>query len=290
MPKVRANGLVVEYDSFGRRDAEPVVLISGLGVLMIRWPVPFCEALAARGYRAIRFDNRDAGLSSRFDGAPVPELAALARTLAQGGRPAVPYTLFDTADDTVGLLDALQIERAHIVGRSMGGMIGQLLASEHPHRTASLTAIMSSTGNPGLPPPAPEAMALLTRRAPDPAEDEVGFLAHAVAFSRAIAGPGYPFDEAAQHALALAELRRAHNPAGFGRQLAAIAVPTLVVHGAGPPPCVAAAALAAPDAFRRKSAASRKESDSSNTAAILANEIPLRAMPASPVVPAVASA
>jgi pimeloyl-ACP methyl ester carboxylesterase len=149
------------------------------------------------------------------------------------------------ADDAVGLLDALEIEWAHIVGKSMGGMIAQLVASEHPHRTLSLTSIMSSMGNPGLPPATPEAMAVLARRAPHPLEDAEGFLPHSIALSREIGSPGYPFDEAAQRAQALAEVKRARNPAGFGRQIAAIAAtgdrrlrlntivaPTLVVHGA----------------------------------------------------------
>jgi pimeloyl-ACP methyl ester carboxylesterase len=245
MPKVEANGIAIAYDSFGSREAEPILLISGLGVQMIRWTASFCEMLAAQGYRVIRLDNRDVGLSTHFNDAPVPQLAAVASAAPRGERPEVPYTLYDMANDAVGLLDTLEIERAHIVGRSMGGMIAQLVASEHPHRTLSLTSIMSSTGNPGLPPATPEAMAALTRRAPHPLEDEEGFLAHSIALSRVIGSPGYPFDEAAQRAQALAEVKRAYNPAGFGRQIAAIAAtgdrrkrlntivaPTLVVHGA----------------------------------------------------------
>lgn len=245
MAKVQVNGMTIAYDDFGSEDAESILLISGLGVQMIRWAVPFCEALARQGYQVIRFDNRDAGLSTHLDGAPVPELMAVARAVARGARPNVPYDLHDMADDAVGLLDALGIARAHVVGRSMGGMIAQLMASEHPDRVLSLTSIMSSTGNPGLPPPTPEAVAALTRPAPNPAEDEEGFLAHAIALSRVLASPRYPFDEAAQRVQALTELRRAYNPAGFGRQIAAIAAtgdrrrrlntiatPTLVVHGA----------------------------------------------------------
>lgn len=245
MAKVQANGMTIAYDSFGSAQAETMLLISGLGVQMIRWAVPFCEALARQGYQVVRFDNRDAGLSTHLDGVPVPELMVVARAMARGVRPNVPYSLHDMADDAVGLLDALGIARAHVVGRSMGGMIAQLMASEHPDRVLSLTSIMSSSGNPALPPAMPEAVAALTRRAPDPAEDEEGFLAHAIGLSRVIASPGYPFDEAAQRVQALAELRRAHNPAGFGRQIAAIAAtgdrrarlntiaaPTLVVHGA----------------------------------------------------------
>jgi pimeloyl-ACP methyl ester carboxylesterase len=248
MPNVKANGIAIEYDSFGAKDAEPMLLISGLGVQMIRWTQPFCERLAAHGYRVIRFDNRDVGLSSHFHNAPIPDIATVASAVARGERPEVPYSLYDMANDAVGLLDALELKRAHIVGRSMGGMIAQLIASEHPHRTLSLTSIMSSTGNPDLPPAAPEVMALLTQRAPHPGEDEEGYLAHNLAFSRAIASPGYPLDESVQRAQALAEVKRAYNPAGFGRQIAAIVAtgdrrrrlntittPTLVIHGANDP-------------------------------------------------------
>jgi pimeloyl-ACP methyl ester carboxylesterase len=248
MPKLRVNQIVIEYDSSGSVDAEPILLISGLGAQMIRWPVPFCRALASRGYRVIRFDNRDAGLSTHLNEAPVPDLASVAAALARGEAPNVPYTLFDMADDTIGVLDGLSIAQAHIVGRSMGGMIAQLVASKHPHRTLSLTSIMSGSGNPENPPPAREVMTLLTSPAPYPSEDETGFLAHRMTFSRLISGRGYPFDEAAQRIEILAEVRRAYDPAGFGRQIAAIAatgdcrallsgidVPALVVHGSDDP-------------------------------------------------------
>lgn len=248
MPRIQANGIAIAHDCFGPAEAEPILVISGLGVQMIRWTVPFCALLAERGFRVIRFDNRDAGLSSRFDGAPVPNLAMVADAVAHGRRPDVPYTLHDMAADAVGLLDALGIARAHLVGRSMGGMVAQLIAARYPDRALSLTAIMSSTGNPALPPPMPAVMALLIRPAPDPEDDEAGFLAHSLALARAIAGPAHPFDARAHREQTLAELRRAHNPNGFGRQIAAIAatgdlrpdlkavaVPTLVIHGADDP-------------------------------------------------------
>lgn len=248
MPNVEANGMTIAFDEFGAEDAEPILLISGLGVQMIRWAVPFCEMLAAQGYRVIRFDNRDVGLSTHLDNAPVIEMTALAQALGRGERPDLAYTLRDMADDAIGLLDALGIERAHVVGRSMGGMIAQLIAAEHAQRTLSLASIMSSTGNPELPPPSPAAMSALTQRAPNPAEDEAGYLAHCVAAARMMASPGFVFDEDAQRAQALAELRRAYNPAGFSRQIAAtgtagdrrarlntIVAPTLVAHGADDP-------------------------------------------------------
>ncbi len=234
--------ITIFHDSFGPADGDPLLLISGLGVQMIRWTDPFCARLAGRGFRVIRCDNRDAGLSTHLDDAPVPDMAALMR----GQVDAVPYTLHDMAADAVGLLDRLGIERAHVAGRSMGGMIAQILAAKHPRRIASLTAIMSSTGNPALPPPAPAAMAMLTRPAPDPRRDRDGFLDHATAVAQAIGSR--PFDAGAARAQAEAELDRAYNPAGFGRQIAAIAAtgdlrplirtiaaPTLVVHGADDP-------------------------------------------------------
>ena len=248
MPRVQANGLVLEYESFGDDQAAPCLLISGLGVQMIRWTVPFCQALANEGYRVIRFDNRDVGLSTHFDGAPVPDLAAVVGVAARGEPPDVPYTLLDMAADAVGLLDALGLERAHIVGRSMGGMIAQLVASRWPHRVLSLAVIMSSSGNPALPSASPSILAMMRWPAPSPFEDEPAFLTQNLAFAQAIASPGYPFDEDRHRRQILAETARAWNPAGTGRQIAAIAAtgdcrsrlaavtaPTLVIHGADDP-------------------------------------------------------
>lgn len=245
---LESNGLELAYDSFGDETAEAVVLISGLGAQMIRWTVPFCEALAARGYRVIRFDNRDAGLSTHLVDLAPPDFAVLAAALKMGQQTDVPYTLDDMAADALGLLDALSIERAHVVGRSMGGMIAQILASAHPGRVLPLTAIMSSTGNPALPQAAPEVMAVMMRPAPDPAVDVVAHLSHRVDFARRIAGSGHFFDEDAHRVLILHEVRRAYDPAGAARQFAAIAAtgdlrarvqaivaPTLVIHGTDDP-------------------------------------------------------
>jgi pimeloyl-ACP methyl ester carboxylesterase len=248
MATLKTREVELAYDSFGDDRAEAILLIAGLGTQMIRWTVPFCEDLAARGYRVIRFDNRDAGRSTHFSDHPAPDFGALAAALAAGRRPDAAYTLSDMADDAIGLIDALSIGRAHWVGRSMGGMIAQAAASEHPERVLSLTSIMSGTGNPNLPSAAPDVMALMTRRAPDPRKDEAGFLEHSLAFARRIASPGYPFDEAAHGALVRVETRRGYDPAGFARQIAAIAVsgdrraqlatigaPALVIHGADDP-------------------------------------------------------
>lgn len=248
MPKAKANGIEIEYDCFGNADAEPVLLISGLGTQMICWSETFCQMLANQGYRVIRFDNRDAGLSTHFDHALTPDFAGIASVVSRGETPNVPYTLFDMANDAVGLLDSLMVKRAHVVGRSMGGMIAQLLASEHAERVLSLVSIMSSTGNRDLPQASSAVMAAMTSPVPHPLKDEQGYLAHCVAFSQVIAGRGYPFDESAQRDLALAGLKRAHNPSGFWRHIAAIAAtgdlrsrlanitaPTLVLHGSDDP-------------------------------------------------------
>ncbi|MET0307656.1 MAG: alpha/beta hydrolase [Sphingomonas sp.] len=254
MSILKINGIELAYDEFGKADAEAILLIAGLGTQMIRWTVPFCEELAGRGFRVIRFDNRDSGCSTHFADGPAPDFGRLAAMLTAGQRPDVPYTLHDMARDAIGLLDALSIDRAHLVGRSMGGMIAQVVASEYPERALSLTSIMSSTGNPALPQAAPHVMAMMTRPTPNPFEDEAGFVEHGTAFARCVAGSGYPFDAAAHQALLREEGRRAFDPGGFGRQIAAIAVtgdrrsrlatisaPTLVVHGAEdsliPPAC-----------------------------------------------------
>ncbi|MCQ1854763.1 alpha/beta fold hydrolase [Neorhizobium galegae] len=248
MNSVNASGVQLAYDIFGRQEDEPVLLIAGLGTQMIRWTSPFCDELASKGYRVIRFDNRDAGWSTHFSDLAPPEFGALVAALMAGRRPDVPYSLHDMAADAIGLLDALSIDRVHVVGRSMGGMIAQIIASEHPDRVLSLTSIMSSTGNPALPQAAPDVMAMMMRPAPDPVSDQEGFLAHSLAFARRIAGMKFALDEDAHRALVLEEVRRAYDPHGTARQIAAMAVagdrrlrlatidvPTLVVHGADDP-------------------------------------------------------
>ncbi|WP_175561941.1 alpha/beta fold hydrolase [Kaistia soli] len=254
------------WDEFGDAANENILLISGLGAQMIRWTRPFCEGLAARGYRVIRFDNRDAGRSTHFCSAATPDFGALASALMAGRQPDVPYTLHDMAADAIGLLDALGIARVHVVGRSMGGMIAQILASEHADRVCSLTSIMSSTGNPSLPQAAPDVMAMMMRPAPDPMVDSEGFLAARLVFARRIAGSSYPFDEEAHRALLLEEARRCYDPGGTARQIAAMAVagdrrarlatitaPTLVIHGSDdpliPPACGLDTALSIPGAI-----------------------------------------
>ena len=159
---VTANGIQIEYDTFGSPSAPPLLLVMGLGAQMINWHEEFCEQLAARGHYVIRYDNRDVGLSEKIESAGVPNIPALMEARARGETPSFPYSLNDMADDGIGLLDALGIPAAHIVGASMGGMIVQVMAYRHPKRVLTLTSIMSTTGEPDLPPAKPEAMAVIT--------------------------------------------------------------------------------------------------------------------------------
>lgn len=248
MSILKANGVDLSYDSFGNENDEAIVLIAGLGTQRIRWTVSFCRILAARGFRVIRFDNRDVGCSTHFSHHPALDFNTLATALLSGQRPDIPYTLDDMADDAIGLLDALSIDQAHFVGRSMGGMIAQIVASEYPQRVLTLISIMSSSGNPILPPSAPDVMAMMTKPVPNPFEDEAGFLAHSLSFAKRIAGTGYPFEEDAHRALILEEVKQAYDPGSVGRQIAAIAVsgdrrprlatintPVLVIHGVDDP-------------------------------------------------------
>lgn len=245
---LKVNDVELAYDRFGNDNDEAIILIAGLGTQMIRWTDSFCRILAARGFHVIRFDNRDVGCSTHFSHCPTLDFAALATALMSGQIPEIPYTLNDMVNDTIGLLDALSIERAHFVGRSMGGMIAQIAASEYPERVLSLTSIMSTSGNPALPQTDPDVMAMMTKPAPNPFDNEAGFLAHSFSFAKRIAGTGYPFEEDAYRALIMEEAQRAYDPGSVGRQIAAIAVsgdrrpllgtikvPTLVIHGVDDP-------------------------------------------------------
>jgi pimeloyl-ACP methyl ester carboxylesterase len=247
MPQAKANGITIEYETFGDPKAEPMLLIMGLGAQMTRWPPEFCQKIADRGFHVIRYDNRDVGLTTHFDGAPIPTMQEVSARRAKGEPLGVAYTLSDMAADGMGLLDTLGVKKAHIVGASMGGMIAQMVAIEHPDRVLSLTSIFSNTGNPAIQ-AKPEAMAVLVNRPPNPFENEEGYLAHTVASARVTGSPAYPADEAVLRANALADVKRAYNPAGFGRQMAAISAtgdrreqlkgvtaPTIVIHGEADP-------------------------------------------------------
>ena len=244
----RANGIELAYDSFGDPAAQPLLLIMGLGTQMIAWDEAFCERLAARGYRVIRFDNRDIGLSTKLSEAGVPDIAkllALAMAGQEVGEVSVPYTLADMALDAVGLLDALGIANAHIVGASMGGAIAQEIALRHPQRVRTLVSIMATSGAPGLPPPKPDALALLMAPAPT---DRAGYLERYLRMMKILRAGEFPDEEALDPARAARTYERGLNPAGYARQLAAIIAsgsrkqrlaslrtPTLVIHGDADP-------------------------------------------------------
>ncbi|TPG12703.1 alpha/beta fold hydrolase [Sphingomonas oligophenolica] len=244
--KVAANGIEIEVESFGADDAPAMLLIMGLGAQLTRWSIPFVEALVARGYRVIRYDNRDVGLSTKFDAAGAPKLARIMGLAMIGVKARVPYTLDDMAADAIGVLDALGIDRAHIVGASMGGMIAQLVAAHYPERTLSLTSIMSTTGNRSLPRATKEATAVLMDR--PKTRDRETIIAHAVRAAAVIGSPGYRVEAGELRAKVVRDFERMHYPAGFARQIAAITVggdrrkrlaaitaPTLVIHGTDDP-------------------------------------------------------
>jgi pimeloyl-ACP methyl ester carboxylesterase len=227
MPRAR-NGLVeLEWQSFGDERPETVLLVNGLGSQMTRWPEAFCEKLVARGYRAIRYDNRDTGLSTW---------------------PTEAYTLKDMAQDGVAVLDAAGVRQAHVAGVSMGGMIVQRMALDHPGRVLSMTSIMSTTGAADAFKSTPEAAAVLNTPPPDPKADFEAFVADRMANARTIGSPAYPWTDEENRARVVAEYRRAFNPQGVARQMAAVRadgdrtaalrglkLPVVVLHGADDP-------------------------------------------------------
>jgi pimeloyl-ACP methyl ester carboxylesterase len=237
----RANGIELCYEIFGDADAEPMLLIMGLGAQMIHWDDDFCRQLAARGFRVIRFDNRDIGKSSHLSGGKRLGAVELLKLRFLKIPVAAPYTLSDMAKDTVGLMDVLGIKSAHLVGASMGGMIAQEVAISFPQRVRSLTSIMSTTGNPKVPPPTREASAVLM--APPPATREEFYARFAQTWKVLRVG-SFPEDEARDRSRAERMYERGLNPAGAGRQLRAILAsgsrkdrlrqvkaPALVIHG-----------------------------------------------------------
>jgi len=245
MPKVNANNIQIEYDTFGDPSSKPILLIMGLGGQMIDWDEEFCEQLVSRGFYVIRFDNRDVGLSTKFEEAGVPDVIAVMNAVQAGETVEVPYLLEDMADDAVGLLDALYVEKAHVCGASMGAYISQIVAFRHPTRVLSLTSIMGSTGNPDLPPPTPEAMRVLLMSMPTERE---AYIDAEINGWRVLYGSGFPFDEEKWRIDIASSYDRCFYPQGFTRQLAAIRVngnrkpklasinvPTLVIHGADDP-------------------------------------------------------
>lgn len=246
MPKVAANGIEIEYEVHGPDSGEPLLLIMGLGQQLTRWPVSLIERLVGEGFRVVRFDNRDIGLSTGFDATPTPDLPTVFGALVEGRDPGAPYLLADMADDAAGLLDALGIARAHVAGVSMGGMIGQMLAARHPDKVLSLTSVMSTTGNPALPPAAPEAQAVLFAR--PTATDLESLVEHALKAQIAIQSPAWPVSPETERPLLRAGIQRAYRPMGVLRQMIAviasgdrraalktITAPTVVLHGDADP-------------------------------------------------------
>jgi pimeloyl-ACP methyl ester carboxylesterase len=245
MPNVTANGIQIEYDTFGDSSFPALLLVAGNGAQMIFWDVEFCELLAKKGYFVIRFDNRDAGLSTKFEEAGIPDFPAAIKALMEGKPVESAYSLDDMADDAVGLLNALGIEKAHICGVSMGGMIAQVISYRHPKHVLSLTSIMSSTGNPDLPQGKPDALAAVI--APSP-EERGAYVEHNMNIWRTIWSPGFPFEEKRARTFIEKSYDRSYYPQGMARQniailangdrrpsLSSIKVPTLVIHGADDP-------------------------------------------------------
>jgi pimeloyl-ACP methyl ester carboxylesterase len=239
VPNAHVNGIDIEYVTSGDPADPPLLLVMGLGAQLIAWPELFVDQLTARGFFTIRFDNRDSGLSTKFEG--TPDFMAL----FSGDRSSVPYLVDDMADDALGLLDALGLDRVHVVGISMGGMITQAMVIAHPERFLSVCSIMSTTGDPTVGAPTGEAIAALLR---PPAGNRDEAIEASLVGSRVLSSPGFPFDLDLMTRRAGAAYDRSYRPDGTGRQLAAILaspdrteglgrvkLPFLVIHGEDDP-------------------------------------------------------
>ncbi|MEO7007973.1 MAG: alpha/beta fold hydrolase [Caldimonas sp.] len=254
-----ANGIGIEAEEHGSPNGEPLLLIMGLGMQLVAWHEDFVASLVARGFRVIRFDNRDGGLSQGFDELGVPSLVLDTLRFTFGLRVRSPYSLADMAGDSVGVLDALGIAQAHICGASMGGMIAQQIALRHPGRVKSLTLMMTSSGARSLPGPSMKVRGALLARPGDPGSID-SVVAHYVRLYRLIGSPGFPASDDYLNVQLQRAVRRAYRPRGVARQLVAIAAdgdrsklldriiaPTQIVHGNSDPliPVAAAHDLAA---------------------------------------------
>lgn len=217
--KAKTNGIELVFEMFGDPSAIPMVLVSGFSRQMIEIDENFCLQLADRGFRVIRFDNRDVGRSTHCNHLGTPNISDVIKSRGKGEEINLPYRLHDMADDTAGLLDALNIESAHVVGISMGGMISQLLAVNHSARVKTLTSIMSTTSEPNLPPPTPEATSVLF--APPP-KNKIEFIEYSIHVNKILTGPVFHIDEDRARELANQVYNRGLNPAGIARQYAAI--------------------------------------------------------------------
>lgn len=245
MPRVHANGIQLEYETFGDISSPAMLLVAGNGVQMLFWESEFCTRLADKGLFVIRFDNRDAGLSTKFEQAGSPDVMEAIATMMKGLPINPPYTLDDMADDCVGLLDALHIRRAHICGASMGGMIAQVAVHRHMDRFLSLTSLMSNTGNPNSAQGLPEAIQTVV--APPPKE-RAAFIEHTITVWKKIWSAGFPFEEERAREFLEKSYDRSFCPSGAARQnlailaggdrtaiLADITIPALVIHGSADP-------------------------------------------------------
>lgn len=244
MAAVQANGIRIEVERHGPEDGIPLLLVRGLGSQLIHWPPALIEGFTANGFHVVTYDNRDAGLSQKFGEHGVPDLDTMEARQAAGEAVSAPYSLADMAADGIGVLDALGLPAAHVLGISMGGMIVQHMALDHPARLLSATIVMSSSGAPDLPRATAEAEALLLAEPEDPSDREA-VIAHTLRGDRVWGSPGFPFDEARRRALIGRAFDRCHYPEGIARQYAAVIanrghvhgrlgevrVPTLVIHG-----------------------------------------------------------
>jgi pimeloyl-ACP methyl ester carboxylesterase len=247
MTAIAANGITIEYESLGDPSAPPILLIMGLGMQLVAWPDAFCQGLVEQGFRVIRFDNRDCGLSSKIRVRRQPNLVAALAAAWLRLPVRAPYTLDAMAADTVGVLDALGVRRAHVVGLSMGGMIAQVVAATFPERVLSLTSIMSSSGSRKVSKPRPDAKRALLSKPRDP-DDPRSVVDHLVGVFGVIGSPAFPTDHEDLREQFSRYVRRGYHPAGVTRQLVAIiasgdrrkmlrkiTAPTLVIHGAEDP-------------------------------------------------------
>lgn len=236
------NGLTITYEQFGPDNGETILLIAGLGTQLTMWHDELCEKLAEHGYRVIRFDNRDAGLSTHLDDLGRPNWEAIGTAAYLGESPPLPYSLKDMAEDAAGLLDAIGIERAHIVGASMGGGIAQLVAINHPHRVLSLTSIFSDTGNPEMQGPSEEVMAIPP--SPPAGSNIEAIIERELTVWEIIGSPDYPVDKGVLREWIIRDTERSYNPVGVERQAAAVMfagdrrdglrklnIPVMIIHG-----------------------------------------------------------
>jgi pimeloyl-ACP methyl ester carboxylesterase len=246
---VQANGIEIAYESFGDKQDEAILLIQGTGVQLTGWPVELCEKLASEGYRVIRFDNRDVGLSAKLDSLGSPDWPAIFPLIGSCDQSKLPYSLLDMTKDALGLMDALNIDKAHIVGASMGGAIAQLFAIHYPERIYSLTSIMASSGNPTRPPGNPTTLQQMAIPAPE--TNNIDSLEiYLVKLYRAIESPACPNSEEDLRSRAKENIQRSWYPEGNLRQAAAViigdncdrreqlkllSIPALIIHGESDP-------------------------------------------------------